>query len=228
MKDWVKPFLAEQYRRILVEAGRDDKGVEEALRLKSRNYENPFDLTLYVQTDFGIDLGGDASCFTEVFAFVLGDLPKEAFDRIRSADAFYIFTPNPGAEVKVFAIREPLGEGHTIRIVNFPYSLLLDRSAMALQGTIAHELAHVYLEHNLSPDRAPEVREDEADQLAISWGFREGIETLRREQEAEQQTWKCPKCKVDYHGKVRFCMDCGQELEATQQGQDSLQTPGDP
>lgn len=48
-------------------------------------------------------------------------------------------------------------------------------------GVIAHELAHVFLEHPMNPDDAGGLdNEDEADDLASEWGFKDEIIAFRQ------------------------------------------------
>lgn len=56
-------------------------------------------------------------------------------------------------------------------------------------GLIAHELAHVMLEHQQEPEKfegETEELEEEANKLALEWGFGKEIEKLRRQIQNEQ------------------------------------------
>ena len=59
-------------------------------------------------------------------------------------------------------------------------------------GAIAHEIAHVYAEHSyLEQIRGPrthEEMEDEADRLAIEWGFAKEIKAMRKSEKEETGT----------------------------------------
>lgn len=125
---------------------------------------------------FGIGghLGGQ-DYFAVLFGSVLSDLPKDVFLELRSRrNVFYLFTPNEGSEVKHFFFDEKWD--HVI-VVNFPYALSEMDDTMAAKGSIVHELAHVH-SHSDSPVSSDE-REDEADKIAIDWGFGAEIEKMR-------------------------------------------------
>ena len=71
-----------------------------------------------------------------------------------------------------------------LRIVTFPFDnafMLYD----ALKGEIAHELAHIYQELD-SPTVWNEI-EDEADEIAVSWGFEKEIKEFR---DYEKKNWE--------------------------------------
>jgi hypothetical protein len=54
----------------------------------------------------------------------------------------------------------------------------LDMPRDVAVGTLAHEFAHVFLEHSGNKAGLPE--EDEADKLACQWGFTREIEAMRQ------------------------------------------------
>jgi len=79
-------------------------------------------------------------------------------------------------------------EGYWLHIVTLTNELEL-MSDEALVGAIAHELAHVYLKHDVPPlecqdkeefMREEQRREEEANNLAKKWGFTKEIEALSK------------------------------------------------
>jgi hypothetical protein len=178
MRDWVKPYILNRTRSVIVELLKDTSDIEEVLKRKKESLsdEEVFScLSDELNCRFwagGLD--SESEKFTFIFGSVLADLPEDVFKKISAMkNVFYIFTPKPGAEVKIFQLEHDITAGEIIRIVNFPYSDLFD-PALALKREIAHEFAHVYLEHVLGV----EGTEDEADRIAIDWGFEEQIKEL--------------------------------------------------
>lgn len=163
MKEWVKPYLIQ---RLPQRRNRTEEKIPDAAIF--------YKLTDQLQHDFGSGVGGDSAFFTEIFGSVLAELPKEVFEKlIEMKNVLYIFTPFPGAEVKIFQLDENIKAG-TLSIINFPY----DSSYMpseVLRGQIAHELAHVLLEHDCGSDE----NENTADETAKLWGFEKEIQALR-------------------------------------------------
>ena len=139
------------------------------------------ELTRYLNCHFGIGLG-PAHYFTGSFGSVLANLPHNVFLKLkRMRNLFFVFTQFLGGEVKILYPLRPLQKGK-ICIVTFRLIDIEKMSSDALMGCIAHELAHVYLEQELTSIVSKEAWEDaekEADELAIEWGFEDNIKVLR-------------------------------------------------
>jgi hypothetical protein len=172
MKEWVMPLLQK-----LPYWKRHYKEVEN-LPDNAVFYE----LVNQLQCNFGNVFGADSAWFTSIFGSVLVDLSEEVFKKIQvMKNVFFIFTPFPGAEVKIFQVEDRQLEG-TLRIINFPYDSTF-MSPAACRGQIAHELAHVFLEHGCgndeNKDQTNDQVEDQTDATAKDWGFEKEIRELR-------------------------------------------------
>ena len=106
MRNWVIPYLLEEIEKPNEEAGIDREQAEFIMSQMKEELENDeavFDrladeLRIHFST-FG--LGGIGRVFKTVFGSVLSDPPKEVFLQfVGMKHVFYVFTPNPGAEVK--------------------------------------------------------------------------------------------------------------------------------
>ena len=99
---------------------------------------------------------------------------------------------DPGAEVKIVSFDHTVKKGELIRIVTFPYYDSLCKSKEEIMGAIAHEIAHIYAEHDYvkcaEEGRTHEEIEDEADRLAIEWGFAKEIDAMREREKEEAGT----------------------------------------
>ncbi len=61
------------------------------------------------------------------------------------------------------------------------YSSLMDAlSDRAATAVMAHELAHAWLNEHVRPEES-QRREEEADSLALEWGFKPELDALDRE-----------------------------------------------
>ncbi len=125
MKDWVKPFL-NQYCRCLNECN---------------EYSFYWELMGFLKHDFvninesDQDIVEKSNSFTIVFGSVLADLDEEVFKQLwKMKNLFFIFTPCPGPEVKLFQLENDLRKGDLI-IVNFPYSSI-DHPPKTIRGLI--------------------------------------------------------------------------------------------
>lgn len=178
MKDWVKPFIIQEFTNSLNRIGKSEEEKKEKIEQKTKGLENDeviyYELINLLQCDFGDGLAGDSKDFTMMFGLTLADLPEETFRKLyRMKNVFYIFTPFPGAEVKILNLDENIQE-EQLKIVNFPYDSI-DMTRKALKGEIAHELAHISLEHITGEDEM----EDEADKTVRSWGFEKDLKALK-------------------------------------------------
>jgi hypothetical protein len=172
MKAWVKPFLIESAQdEMEKELGHKIKeGWRERYAMQlGRDFAVYYKLTHCFNTDFGFGgLAGPKERMVYTFGSVLADLPEDIFKKLHEKKNLFIsFTPNPGAEVKVFF-------GEKIELVTFPYEC--DRMPpMALRGQILRELIYVYHEGGFSVDEIIE----KTDEIARSWGLGEEIKALR-------------------------------------------------
>jgi len=184
MRDWVKPYLLEDFEKINKELGFDhdqnewsmDHVKEELEDEEAVCYRLADQLRIHFST-FGI--GDEGWLFKAAFGSVLSDLPKEVFlQLVRMKHVFFTFTPNSGAEVKHFVIEEGenIGGWDRIVIVTFPYALI-SMSLTALRGSIVHELVHVCLHSDKGA--SDDAMEAETDRVSEEWGFKKEIRTLR-------------------------------------------------
>lgn len=157
MKDWVKPFLEQKLKGSYSE---------------SAAYY--YLVSCLRQYDFGGALGWPVEPFMEALGSVLSDVPEKVFKQISQMEnLFFVFTPFPGAEVKVFQLEHDLKAG-MLRIVNFPFDTAF-MPLKAMRGEVAHELAHIFGEHEVPSDEA----EDEADRIVKEWGLGDELDAFR-------------------------------------------------
>jgi hypothetical protein len=189
MKDWVRPFLLEQFDNPIDGKTSDELKIDKETKefsLESFKEEIESDEVVYydlvgeLNTHFGLgSIGGPKEWITYVFGSVLADLPREVFMKIRSMDNLcFIYTPNPCAEVKHiwFEVQDLSNWEGKIIVVNLPYNTQF-MPVEAARGEIAHEIAHV--------DKHPagisnDEKEKEADETAKSWGFENEIEAHKK------------------------------------------------
>lgn len=172
MRRWVKPFLLEN-----VPFEDRHKKLDEVCIWN--------ELASYFQYDFGNE--GDLMILH--FGSVLADLPKEAFEKLRKrTDVYFVHTSSPNADVK-FIRRKGKSKDDWVCIVNFAFDTM-STTEHVIRGIIAHELAHIYLNHKLLDPEEREVdlrtwikereadlrakrwiEEREVDLLLIQWGF---------------------------------------------------------
>jgi hypothetical protein len=168
MKSWVKPFLEKRGMNIL---GINENQISNEL-LKLLKYE------FGIEPELPMNLTRDqfiTEQFKSCFSSVLADLPESIFEKlITKENLFFIFIPVPGAEVKLFELDRTLNAGELLQVVSFQYSD--DYNIDEMRGIIVHELAHVYLEHRHGSTKKTE---NEADETAIQWGFKEEIEAKK-------------------------------------------------
>ncbi len=173
MKEWVMPFFLQLQKRRKYREYKEEKDIPDVAVF--------YALVDQLECDFGGGIGGDVDWFTSLFGSVLADLPEEVFKKIQGMrrNVFFIFTPFPGAEVKIFQMEDRKLEG-TLRIVNFPYDSIF-MPPVACRGQIAHELAHIFLEHGCGNEEKQneEDIEDQTDATAKEWGFEKEIGELR-------------------------------------------------
>jgi len=198
MKPWVKSFLMQQHKKVMNEMKMEKETRKLSLEGFKREIESDeairYKLIDELNCHFGVGgLLGHKNWFKDIFGSVLADLPEEVFLQIRAMkNVLYTFTPNPGAEVKHFFFEE--NDNHEnwdrIVIVTFPFGII-DMSAKAARGMIAHELVHVCVHSDKAISN--DAMEDEADRIAMEWGFEEEIKAMREyiaeyEQETQDQS----------------------------------------
>ena len=117
--------------------------------------------------------------FLKHVRFVLGRIPIDVLELLAGNDQKYM----PGCDIAFFAPdRNVLGRVLDRTCTNgrivYLSPVLLTRSAEKVRAVIAHELAHVFLNHEDTPVPVGEAHalgtknEEAADQLAESWGFK--------------------------------------------------------
>jgi hypothetical protein len=189
MKDWVKPFLIQRMKEALDEDEELYPDREKIMDRRKKELEDEdavyYELTYYFNVDFGGGLGWPIDHMITAFGSVLADLSKDTFEKLSAIkNLYFVFAPYPGAEVKMFRLERDTKAKSWLRIVTFPFDnafMLYD----ALKGEIAHELAHIYQELD-SPTVWNEI-EDEADEIAVSWGFEKEIKEFR---DYEKKNWE--------------------------------------
>jgi len=193
MRDWVRPHLIQ---RIMDEIKSDPNGSEETkeemIKLRSKEIEHE-ELEVYselmgeLQYDFGRGIAGEKIYFEDNFGEVLSNIPEEAFKKLsQMKNLFFLFTPHEGATWRTIPLNDDLKATEGLKIVNFPFATVF-KSPKAIRGTVVHELAHIFAEHDLWK----EENENEADEIARSWGFEEEIKALNdywAELEAKSKT----------------------------------------
>ncbi len=121
--------------------------------------------------------------FEEIFSSVLGNLPRQVFEKLLGMRSLYLVV-GEGGNVHNLRCPRDLKEGEEMWAVTICEKMLsAPRDIVA--GLIAHELAHLFLEHGreqaaIQPHDRVECEEREADTTAIGWGFKEEIEAMRR------------------------------------------------
>ena len=189
MKDWVVIFLLNEYTDGIDEMFPDKNEKEQAVKDEIERLKDEevvyHELADYFNYNFGLDeIGGSQDHIISVFGSVLADLPEDVFKKINSIkNLFWAFTSRYGAEVKCFRLENDSKARELIQVVTIPYGssfLPFD----AARGEIANALAHIYLEHKSDSNKEGE---EEADEVAKSWGFNDEIEACR---DYEANVWQ--------------------------------------
>jgi hypothetical protein len=179
VREWVKPFLIQKIQDAMakelghkVGEGWRERYAMQLVRDKAVYYG----LANCFNTHFGSGgLNGLKEGMIYTFGSVLADLPEEVFRKLYEAkNLFFSFTPNPGAETKVFFPEHDIKTGEKIQVVTFPY--ISDRMPLlALRGQIVHELIYLYHGNEFSMSEVTE----KTDEIARTWGFEEEIRAFR-------------------------------------------------
>ena len=182
MRDWVKPYLLKEFTEGANQRIKDEKSRQQSLEQEMKNLERNeavyYELVRRLEHDFGASFGGDQDTFIKLFGSVLADLPEDVFKKISEMkNVVYFFSPNPRAEVKLLTIDENI-KSERLKIVVFNHETMY-MPFDAIKGEIAHELVHIFWEHDPTHDDY-DKREDEVYEVAKKWGFEKEIAALRK------------------------------------------------
>jgi hypothetical protein len=165
MKDWVLPFLLSRPDdRISLEE------YEREISIPSFAYRR---LASYFNINFS-----ENTRLVEIFGGVVSDLPQGIFFQLLGTRNLF-FSFNDGL---AFVQQMSLSDFPRNSILCSFSSELLKLSDSCVRGTISHELCHICLGHyqlEIQAIRRAGAREDDADQMAISWGFSYEISAVR-------------------------------------------------
>ena len=182
MRDWVKPYLLKKFTEGAEQHIKDKKSRQQFLEQGMKNLELDaavyYELVHCLEHDFGAGFGGDQDTFITLFGSVLADLPEEVFKKISEMkNVIYFFFPNPRAEVRLLTIDKNI-KSERLKIVVFNHASMY-MPFDAIKGEIAHELVHIFLDHDPVHDDY-DKREDEVDEVAKEWGFEKEIAALKK------------------------------------------------
>jgi len=137
--------------------------------------ERPF-ASRRVSNLFMHQFGSDG--MVELLGSVLTDLPQEAFSKLLKADPIFILSRGCGFCQRVHR------DVCDVVLVIFSEVDLAKMTWFGRRGVIAHELAHICLDHltaHFSLDDPSKFKlEAEADNLCQKWGFDEEISEVRK------------------------------------------------
>ncbi len=104
---------------------------------------------------------------------VFCSLPKEVFLKFFEDNLLFL--------VPSFAGASALKMDNTLKVIILPL-LSFERPRITFVGEIVHELAHIYAGHlDLDRDELTDGHESEADEIAVSWGFKHEIGAMNEE-----------------------------------------------
>ncbi len=177
MRDWVKPYLLEKFTEAANQHAKEEQLKQEFLdqRTKDIEHDEPvyYELVGCLKHDFGAGFGGDQDTFIKLLGSVLAELPEEVFKKISAMNnVVYFYMPYPRAEVKLLTVNENM-RGQRLKIVIFSHESMY-MPFDAIKGEIAHELVHIFLEHDPAHDDY-DKKEDEVNEVAKKWGFEKEI-----------------------------------------------------
>jgi len=162
LKNWVLPFL----RSIKPETVSDEVYEQELAR--------PVFCWRHLSNIFLHKFNNDH--MDELLGAVISEMHKSDFDKLLKAYPFFVLLRSPGM-VQLF---------HASGDVHLVMFCLSDLSAMGwfkAKALVAHEIAHVVLDHCSQPfsldDPWLEKKQKEADELCCQWGFTEEIQAVR-------------------------------------------------
>jgi len=186
MKDWVIPFLMEEWEKAREEKNpylkpnlQEKELKKRELRESSLTNKTAVYRELIGYLNFCVGGSDNAAFFTDVFGSVLTNLPKDCFIKLRKMKSLFFFLPSGvGAEVKQIELKDDIKAGEILQAAIFPIEVV-SRPTEVMRGVVAHELAHICLGHLADKPPYFEVRENQADDLAKDWGFKKEIEAMR-------------------------------------------------
>ena len=107
---------------------------------------------------------------------VLSDLPRSAFDRLFEIRPFFILLKSAGLVQQIHAHGD-------VPLVIFSQAELENMNWSQRRGVVAHEFAHLILDHVSRPfsltDPYKEKMQLEADDLCREWGLQDEIKSVR-------------------------------------------------
>jgi hypothetical protein len=171
IREWVRPFIKDQLKDFFTPAHPpeiiDDMNDEEVCSAVGE---------FFYYTDLsGSGLEGEHKT---LIGEVLARLPKHVFMELNDLGVIFIVPMLFGAStIKLNTI-----ETETVNMVLLPV-MSPSRSKDVILGEIAHELAQIHAEHLETEGPIDEI-ENEADPIAISWGFETEIQAMNREIQA--------------------------------------------
>lgn len=126
---------------------------------------------------------GEEQRLHQAFRTVLYAMPSEDFDRFDAANPTVVCPTHVNGCVFSYCVFVP--DGIPCGRVNVIYlsPSLFRKTDKRLTDIVAHECAHIVLGHHENPGTdSPRAREQEADDLSASWGFRRTYSKRRLDQ----------------------------------------------
>ncbi|MBE3094397.1 MAG: hypothetical protein IMZ52_05150 [Actinobacteria bacterium] len=171
--------------------------VEQDMRLKIQEPRNTLDDKIYKE-----------------IINTLSKLPNDVYERCVEID--FVLMGSYGRY-----LIHPAGENehYSIEINCFA---LKDNKPEEIQAVIAHEIAHHILDHNkINYTKLPIQLEDEADELAIKWGFDGNFLEKTKKIFTTVHHQPCDKCKKEFDfdetyynrlEEIRICFNCAEKI----------------
>jgi hypothetical protein len=171
IREWVRPFIKDQLKDFFTPEYPpeiiDDMNDEEVCSAVGEFF--------YYSDLSGSGLEGEHKT---LIGEVLARLPKDIFMELNDLSVIFIVPTLFGAST----IKLNTFETESVNMVLLPV-MSPSRSKDVILGEIVHELAHICAEHHEIESRIDEI-ENEADAIAIAWGFETEIEVMNREIQA--------------------------------------------
>jgi len=178
MREWVRPFIKEQLRDFFTPEYPpgiiDDMNDEEVCSAVGEFF-------------YYSDLSGSGleAEHKTLIGEVLARLPKDVFMELNELSVIFIVPMLFGAS----SIKLNTTETESVNMVLLPV-MSPSRSKDVILGEIAHELAQIHAEHIGIETPIDEI-ENDADAIAIAWGFETEIQAMNREIQAiKSRNWK--------------------------------------
>ena len=171
IREWVRPFIKDQLKDFFTPEHPpkiiDDMNDEEVCSAVGEFF--------YYSDLSGSGLEGEHKT---LIGEVLARLPKDVFMELNDLRVIFIVPALFGASTtKLNTI-----ETESVNMVLLPV-MSLSRSKNVILGEIAHELANIHAEHLETESPIDEI-ENEADAIAIAWGFETEIRAMSSEIQA--------------------------------------------